>query len=165
MPKPNAYAATTGPSLFDRITTSLSITPDQGIPHVDHLPNDLIRQDDHDYMRRYFLLGRTPETPGSKARYHQILQSDRQDLHDHPWDFISIILNGTYVETTPDDERAYGPGTVLVRKAEQLHRLTLHAGPVWTFVLVSPARRRWGYHTCDGWVHWSTYHTTTRHSR
>ena len=125
-------------------------------PDVTGLPCDLIRQDDTDYMRRFFRFGR-PNTNGATARYHQILRSDDdRHLHDHPWDFISVILDGSYVETTESGEVEHGRGSVLTRSAESAHRLTLKA-PVWSFVITAPARRRWGFHTEDGWVPWRTY--------
>lgn len=149
------------PTLFDRISRSLSVRPEDGVPDVSDLPSDLIEQFGEPYMRRHFLLGADSRAPGSTARFHQILRSDVADLHDHPWDFISVILSGTYIETTPSSEQEFGPGSVLVRTAEQLHRLTLPSGPVWTFITISPARRRWGFQTGDGWVHWSDYLATT----
>lgn len=153
-----AYAdrqrATRDESLFDRITRTISVEPDDGVPHVSDLPSDLISQFDTPYMERYFLLG---NNKGSGSRFHHILKSDVADLHDHPWNFVSVIISGRYIETTPTTEHEYGPGSVLVRTAEQLHRLTLPDGPVWTFISVSKPRRKWGFQTSDGWVHWSRY--------
>ena len=45
----------------------------------------------------------------------------------------------------------------MVRKAEAAHRLDLLDGPMWTYVTTGPVRRRWGFHTEQGWVHWSRY--------
>jgi hypothetical protein len=146
-----------GATLFDRVSGALSVASEAGEPDVDGLPSDLISQFGAPYMERFFLLGDSNRASGMTARYHHILASDRADLHDHPWDFVSVILSGSYVETTPTSEREFGPGSVLVRSAEQLHRLTLPSGPVWTFVVLSPPRRRWGFETADGWVHWSEY--------
>lgn len=145
------------PTLFDRIRGSVSLPLEGGAPPVEGLPCDVVEQFGRPYMRRHFLLGAGPRSPGSTARFHEILESDAADLHDHPWDFVSVILSGRYVETTPDGEAEFGPGSVLVRRAEQLHRLTLPAGPVWSFVTMGPARRRWGFRTGDGWVHWRDY--------
>lgn len=153
--RPHSTAPT--PTLFDRITQTLSFSPENGVPHVSDLPSDLIEQFGEPYMRRHFLLGDSSMARGSTARFHEILRSDLADLHDHPWDFISVILSGRYIETTPDTEQEFGVGSVLVRRAEQLHRLTLPDGPVWTFITISPARRRWGFQTHDGWVHWRDY--------
>ena len=136
----------------------MTFAPESGVPHVSDLPNDLIQQFGRPYMERFFVLGPHSRAPGLTARYHHILTSDSHHLHDHPWDFISVIITGSYVETTPTSEQEYGPGSVLIRKAEQLHRLTLPEGQTaWTFVLVGEVRRRWGFSTDDGWVHWSEY--------
>lgn len=145
------------PSVFDRIRVSQSVAVTDGHPDVSDLPSDLIEQDGRPYMERFFLLGGSGNAPGSKARYHHILESDQSAMHDHPWDFVSVILAGSYVESTPAGECEFGPGSVLVRRAEELHRLTLPSGPVWTFIVVGPARRRWGFHTDDGWIPWQQY--------
>lgn len=144
-------------TVFDRIRVSQSVALVDGRPDVTGLPSDLIEQDGRPYMERFFMIGGSAAAPGSKARYHHILESDSQDLHDHPWDFVSVILSGSYVESTTTSEVEFGPGSVLTRRAEDLHRLTLPNGPVWTFILVGPARRRWGFQTGGGWVSWSEY--------
>lgn len=102
-----------------------------------------------DYMRRWQL-----RLPWCTLRLHHILRSDDdRDFHDHPMDFISLILSGGYIEHTPDgDQRRYLPGDLNRRKAEDLHRLELPDGPVWTFVLAKPFRRVWGFTTEDGWI-------------
>jgi hypothetical protein len=146
-----------GSGLFGRVAGSVSFPSEGGVPVVDGLRSDLIEQGGEPYMRRHFLLGGGARARGTTARFHEILRSDTADMHDHPWDFVSVILSGRYVESTPDGEREFGPGSVLVRRAEQLHRLVLPAGPVWTFVTVGPVRRRWGFATADGWVPWRRY--------
>lgn len=112
------------------------------------------------YMRRYY-------TKWDALRFHKIFRSDAdRDLHDHPWDFTSTILRGSYAEYTPIlvdgrvvgmGQSSYHPGDVLVRKAEDLHRLEVISGPVWTAVIVGPTRRKWGYQTEKGWVPWDSY--------
>lgn len=147
------------PGLFDLLLHARppTVVPNaDGEPDVAGLPSDLIQTDGQDYMRRYFLLG-GPTIPGATARYHQILRSDGAHLHDHPWDFVSVILKGRYIETTPAGDTEYVAGCVLPRPAEALHRLALPDGPVWTFVITSSARRAWGFATDDGWVPWRTY--------
>jgi hypothetical protein len=104
------------------------------------------------YMRRWF------PGPGLSARVHEILASDpHRDLHDHPWDFTSTILFGSYRDITPEGERTFGPGDVIERRATDLHRLVVLDGPVWTMVRTGPFRRRWGFATASGWVHWREY--------
>jgi hypothetical protein len=158
--KPGSRGARGGgapPSLFDRIGSSVSLPLVGSAPPVEGLPVDVVEQQGEPYMRRHYLLGGAGRGRGSSARFHEILRSDGADMHDHPWDFVSVILSGSYVETTPQGEQVFGPGSVLVRRAEDVHRLTLVDGPVWTFVTLGPARRRWGFHTPGGWVYWRDY--------
>jgi mannose-6-phosphate isomerase-like protein (cupin superfamily) len=150
------------PALHDIIRRSETYRCTDGTPQVDGLPTDLIRQGDAPYLERHFLIG---GKGSSSARYHHILTSDPQHLHDHPWDFISVIISGSYIETTEDNEVEYGPGSVLVRRAEQLHRLTLTNGPVWTFVTTSAPRRTWGFAADDGWMPWWQYQDTDQSAK
>lgn len=118
-----------------------------------------------DYMRRWIL-----QWPGGTLRLHHIMRSDvGRDLHDHPWDFWSLLLTGGYTEVRParfnphtkqtEPERAiYWPRfSVVRRQAEDLHRLVLRV-PVWTVVWTGPKRRTWGFRTRRGWVPWRSYH-------
>lgn len=104
---------------------------------------------------------------GGGIRLHHILRSDDdRALHDHPFDFTSLILSGSYVEHVPADpadpagptiEKVYRPGMLNRCRAEQLHRLELRDGPVWTLVRSAPKRREWGFYTPEGWVRWDDY--------
>jgi hypothetical protein len=126
-----------------------------GIPQVDHLPHDEITLGGDLYMRRYWL---TPIGVSPSMRFHQIMLSDiGTDLHDHPWDFTSVILHGTYIETTRHGDTTFTAPAVIFRNAETLHRLTLPNGPVWTLVTTDKVRRRWGFQTDQGWVHWTAH--------
>lgn len=138
-----------------------------------------------DYMRRWIL-----RTPWGTVRIHNILRSDLdRDMHDHPFDFTSILLKGGYYETTrwvctdattiePEGrgpfetiwdpqkpytirevvthERYHPRFSVIRHRAEDLHKLRL-TKPVWTLVISGPWRRKWGFMTPQGWVHWKDY--------
>lgn len=46
------------------------------------------------YLRRYYVI---------KSKYlnvfiHQFFRSDRDDMHDHPWDFCTYLVRGAYTE-------------------------------------------------------------------
>lgn len=46
------------------------------------------------YLIRYYVV---------RSRYfnifiHQFLRSDRDDLHDHPWNFVTYLVSGSYTE-------------------------------------------------------------------
>lgn len=114
------------------------------------------------YLIRYRLLS----TPWCGIYLHHILKSDAdRHLHDHPWNFISIMLKGEYVEFRSDGTCKPVPTTRMApafakRKAEDFHRLKLYKGvTVWTLVIVGRRRRNWGFMTEDGWVPWQDYCT------
>jgi len=94
----------------------------------------LYRNDIGDYMQRWIL-----QTPWGTFRLHHILRSDEaRALHDHPWDFTSILLTGGYDEILPRADGSeycvHHPRWSVVRHAaEDQHRLIVHR-PVWTLV-------------------------------
>lgn len=132
------------------------------------------------YMERWIL-----RTPWGDMRLHHILRSDNdRALHDHPFDFTSIMLWGSYREWLETETERESPVSVQVlfngiaadhttlsceegtwhyapcilrRKAETLHRLELTA-PVWTLVFTEPIRRTWGFKTLlHGWIAGDNY--------
>lgn len=108
------------------------------------------------YLTRYVV---NEAEDGSKVYLHFIHQSDDdRDFHDHPWDWHSEILQGSYKEYRPESSTIFRPGDVNVKVAEQLHRLEVLEGPVITMVFRGPKRREWGFQTPGKpWVHHETY--------
>ena len=112
------------------------------------------------YLKRYYLL------PGTKKlKVHQILESDKdRHLHNHPWDFTTILLSGGYDEERMNNangdiytERHTAP-CVLHRTANDYHRLTLIDGkPVVSLVFTSKKYQNWGFWTEDGHVDHEEY--------
>lgn len=108
------------------------------------------------HFRRYRLL----QTPWFAIYVHQIRRSDMDlDMHDHPWNFASVILEGAYREAStypPNFDqiyvRDYYSGDVIEHAAEDAHKLTLVSNEVWTLVFTSGRTRYWGYQTKAGWV-------------
>jgi hypothetical protein len=93
-------------------------------------------------FRRWRLLS----TPWFSVYVHALYESDRDEhMHDHPWDFMSIILKGGYLENTLYRVKRYGRFDVIRHKAEDFHQLRLLHKPTWTLVITGPARRAWGY--------------------
>jgi hypothetical protein len=109
---------------------------------------------------------------------HKILRTDTdRNLHDHPFDFTSIILWGGYWEhgrqavdhwrehlpphglveqTFEPVRRWYGIGSIIRHWACDLHRVELDR-PAWTLFIRGPRVREWGFLTEDGWVPWDKY--------
>jgi hypothetical protein len=114
-----------------------------------------------DYMDRWWYM---PELLGERARVHRIRRSDHdRHLHDHPWHFASIILDGGYTEVLQSGDetpvpRRIRPGDIAFRHAEHRHRLELEPGAdCWTLVLTSPNNREWGFWMAEGFVPWRDY--------
>jgi hypothetical protein len=114
------------------------------------------------YMQRWWLF----RSKGLSARIHRIMRSDAaRDLHDHPWDNVSIVLRGGYYEEMPDASAHCGvrlvwrgPGAVVYREAEDRHRLHIVGRyEAWTLFIVFRKRRIWGFHTNRGFVPWHEY--------
>lgn len=106
------------------------------------------------YMRRHFI-----GSPNDKPHVwvHEILLSDNDRwLHDHPWDYKTVLLSGGYDEETATGTADYAEGVTLSRSAESLHRLHL-ASPVVTLFATGQRKREWGFATPDGWVKASAY--------
>ena len=118
---------------------------------------DEIGHDQDPYMRKWFAW-----CPWFGIRVHNILRSDPDvHLHDHPWDFVSILLTGGYTEVLPVGGgsvafRLWPRWSVVRRKAEDLHCL-LVSRPLWTLVLTGPKRKSWGFQTGQGMIPWRKY--------
>ncbi len=94
-------------------------------------------------------------------------------LHDHPWQFESVILSGGYVEQLPDEvwfdgDRVLGPaflsldthieGDEIHHDATDLHRILSVQNETWTLVRTGSRVREWGFHPeGSSWIGWSEY--------
>lgn len=109
-----------------------------------------------DYMRRWYVV---PRNEYSNVYLHEILRSDDdRALHDHPWDSTSIILEGGYIEHTPDGVVERRAGDVIRRQAEDAHRLEVIPGlTAVTLFFTGPKSREWGFHCPNGWVPWEQF--------
>lgn len=98
---------------------------------------------------------------------HHILLSDSdRNLHDHPFDFTTRILWGSYIEHQPyQAPRRCRMGTKLVHIATDLHSIELPKSgrTVWTLFIRGPKYREWGFQTPAGWVHEKEYHEKEKH--
>lgn len=107
----------------------------------------VIGPDNDPYIIRWILFS----CPLFGIMVHKMLRSDYdRALHDHPWDFLSIVLKGGYAEEFEErgvrDFRFNAPGHILFRKAEFKHRVILDKGKIcWTLVFKGPRRRKWGF--------------------
>jgi hypothetical protein len=131
---------------------------------------DICRKDGKIYLQRWNLF----ECNLFSLKIHKILLTDDDCLHDHPWNFISIILKGGYVEYREIDKeewdedehcqgywiekisKIYHPFNILYRKSTDKHRLQIHQ-TCWTFVISLKKTREWGFWTRFGFIKWFDY--------
>lgn len=114
-----------------------------------------------DYIRRWWVI---PRNSFSNIYLH-LTQRDDEDraLHDHPWPSRSVILQGGYIEVTPEGAFERMPGDVIERLAEDAHRLVLRRDddgnpiPCISMFFTGPKVREWGFHCPKGWVHWRDF--------
>lgn len=107
------------------------------------------------YLRRYFL---TPRWLPIRVFLHRIYLPDAgRDLHDHPWDFSTLVLCGGYEELVRDHGVEYTTTWWRWRRgfraAEHTHRILTVKPNTWTLLFVRRARRMWGFWPQRGaWV-------------
>jgi len=121
-------------------------------------PDQIIGQEPGrpDYLRRWLTI---PKNRAGNSYLHLIGRSDDdRALHDHPWDNVSIIIDGRYIEHTPEGQFVRHPGDIVHRKATDRHRLELIDGaPVTSLFIVGPKIREWGFWCPQGFVHWRDF--------
>jgi hypothetical protein len=93
---------------------------------------------------------------GVSARIHIIIRSDYdRAMHNHPQNFVSLILRGRYIEHTPVytegrfrgiATREYRAGNFNFKRRHQLHRLSLLPNEyVVSLFIFWGHRSRWGF--------------------
>lgn len=121
------------------------------------------------YMGRWGVF----ETKWLSARLHHIATPDLdRALHDHPWNFVSLVLSGGYAEVRPvdvepcfwrDSDREMtiasfrGPGSIAWRYATDRHRVDWVRSGTYTLFVYFKARQWWGFYTPAGKIHWQAF--------
>jgi hypothetical protein len=99
---------------------------------------------------------------------HKFLKSDPDDVHDHPWNYFTIILAGGYYEwiaqfnedgTKNCEVRVWrGPGSFRFGNTHTFHRIELKEGVTpWTLFFVGKRQREWGFIVENKWIHFEKY--------
>lgn len=119
------------------------------------------------YMERWSLF----EMRWLSARLHHITTHDYdRALHDHPWNFASIVLRGGYVENRPetvepcfegDAERCSQTyrmaGSIAFRRATDRHAITSVLRNTYSLFIYGRALQWWGFYTPSGKVYFRDY--------
>ena len=106
----------------------------------------LDRESNEPYLTRYYLFLKDRKWFPFNIFVHNFHKSDPDDLHDHPWPFITIILKGGYWEHTPKGKFWRGAGKINWAKSTALHRVELEPEvDTWTLFIPGPSVREWGF--------------------
>jgi hypothetical protein len=129
-------------------------------------PHQIISDGQRPYLLRRYLL---PPNRWLNLYLHTFVGSDDpRGLHDHPWPFASLILAGSYYETTSAGQQRRRRGTLAVHRATHRHRVCLPVDtcgreiPCWTVIVTGPHRRQWGFwcphrHRADRFIPWQMF--------
>lgn len=110
---------------------------------------------DKPYLTRFTLISLL----GWQLCLHVFHRSDADDLHDHPWNFTSIILWRGYIEETEGGKKKrVWPGMILRRKSTHKHRVELVNGKkAVTIVIMGKYRKSWGFWQSGVYSGWREY--------
>lgn len=75
--------------------------------------------------------------------HHWFFGDDPRHFHDHPWDFLVLVLRGSYWDVSPEGRELMSAGKAVYRKAE--HRHTVETKGAWTLLITGPEKRVWGF--------------------
>jgi hypothetical protein len=152
------------PYLMAAIKTYAASRPYSHLKHNDGSP----------YMDRWWLMPRwmlAPDETGHlfpkdrwwvplKIRLHHIHTADYdRDLHDHPADYRTLLIDGYYREENVLGERnLYLAGQSRCARAETFHRIQeVSYGGVWTIFIMGKKRLSWGFLVGGHKVPWRKY--------
>jgi hypothetical protein len=128
---------------------------------IEHEPTQIIGGIENPYLFRWCL---APKNRFGNIYLHLIVRDDDdRALHDHPFDSVSIVLDGPLSEIRRckhgDEIREFKAGDIVFRSASAAHRLFLdrRGTPAVTCFFVGPRRRQWGFLCPSRWVHWKEF--------
>ena len=105
------------------------------------------REEKKPYLVRYYYKN---YRPFARITIHNVLRSDIDGLHNHPWSFQTYILSGGYWEETPEGRFWRAPGYHGYSKSTDFHRLSVdpvqsNGEETWTLFLMGPKEKEWGF--------------------
>lgn len=111
----------------------------------------------YDSDGNYLVRWRLVQTPWFGIYLHRFEGPDpRPTLHDHPWNFRSLVLRGGYTEYTAGVRDGIYAEPRRVRRFNRKRAVDLHwiseltRVPTWTLMFVGRRKRVWGYLDRDG---------------
>jgi hypothetical protein len=137
-------------------------------------PDFIVGEPQDPYLLRWWII---PRNRFFNVYLHCFLRSDDdRALHDHPWQSLSLVLDGEAIEHTIAEGGIHARRWLCVgdwryRAATFAHRIELPRPgvfgdapadcgpqPCWTLFITGPIRREWGFHCPEtGWIHWKRF--------
>lgn len=104
------------------------------------------------YMYRWVLI-----LFGFSIRVHHWLRSDdKRHMHNHPWNFVTIVLKGSYTDVSkaarpdyPDIRETLTAGCIKFRRATHAHYVDVPASGAWTLLITGRKKQNWGFRIKD----------------
>lgn len=128
------------------------------------------RQSKKPYLIRYYVFLKDRKKFPFNITVHKVLKSDKEVLHDHPWNWGAIIVSGGYWEHIPlislegkvvgSTREWRGPGNIRFRKAKDLHWLELEKDldgneiPCTSIFFMGRKCKEWGF---VDWIKYQGY--------
>lgn len=104
------------------------------------------------------------ETPWFSVRLHHWLgPDDDRNKHDHPWDFVTFVLKGGYLDSSPAGDEHLRAPAVKYRSAEHQHTVFPDPGGCWTIIVTGPKIRKWGFWVNGKFVKMNKYFASWGH--
>ena len=126
------------------------------------------RFDNEPYLERYYLLLKDRRWFPFNIFLHHFLKSDPDDVHDHPWGYMTCVIKGGYYEWEPvfdiqgkmvrEVSCWRGVGHIRFRPATSFHRIELDPSKdCWTIFVPGLRQREWGFLVNNTWVQHERY--------
>lgn len=117
------------------------------------------------YLERYYIFLKQRNSFPFNIFIHRFLKSEPDDMHDHPWNYFTIILSGGYWEYEKKgdiiDKQWRSPGYFKYYNSKDIHRIELNPNRnnCWTLFIPFKKTRPWGFYVENGekWVEANEY--------
>jgi hypothetical protein len=115
--------------------------------------HDLLWADGTIFMTRYTLL----KLKSFSLKIHRFRRGD-EEIHDHPWPFVSLVVWRSYMEVTPQDAIKRGWLSLRYRPAQWAHKVCVEQGKdAWTICATFGRAREWGFLSNGQWIQHDDY--------
>ena len=79
-------------------------------------------------------------------RLHKwVAPDDTRAMHDHPYEFMTVVLWGGYDDHNEKGIDRLSFGSIRFRRATYKHYVVPYVKPTWTLLITGPFWRQWGF--------------------